>query len=745
MSVLTELKEYLLEKLDSTNANNPKANSGAVLLKMYEPYEEEMEKMLVNIIQTMTTLFSKETSDSPAGTSSLTNMSIKIGKHLYNYMGRTPVTWRDELRLGDLIVETFYNCGFINIDYPARRDSSHTVRVAPLWSRLSTIPQSAIQEIGLMATTFSPPTNISGPTQNGKALIKDRTEKETVLDTNTSFVRAINKLQQTGWRINERVFRALEREGGFISTKREKNEARELKRLSKLIEWKFVKAKANLMIDRQEDFYQYISADYRGRLYYNETFLNFQGSDSARGMMQFADPKPMGEDDTYWLAVHTAASYNQSYGIDEIPEWVTQDYRSYLEDEGLESISVDKMTLDDRVEWTQQNIQWILELGKTEQFAEDAEKKVAFLAACIEWYDYSTCEGEYLSCLPIGIDGSNNGWQHLGAISKDPKTGELVGLVPATIQKDFYVQTAKELINQTTDERLMEILSSMPMKSIRKGISKRGSMTRAYSAGASKIADNMFFDCRTEDYHEAYGIGQEDCNKFARLLIQAINTVCPGPLSTMAYFQGLAAFEIGKTGVDSKLVARRKELNRLSDPSSEELEELNEICLELEKQNEEIVYGNGKDRIKWSTPSGFEVEYVNWTMNNFRCLGTISGYRRVNHVVQQPSDKPDIRGFMCGISPNFIHSMDASHMSLVIDEWNGTFGAVHDSFSTHACDVDDLLALTKGKFIEMYDVDNFYDYIEDQLITNKTDLDVDQPDRGSLQIREIEDSDYFFA
>ena len=84
-------------------------------------------------------------------------------------------------------------------------------------------------------------------------------------------------------------------------------------------------------------------------------------------------------------------------------------------------------------------------------------------------------------------------------------------------------------------------------------------------------------------------------------------------------------------------------------------------------------------------------------------------------------------------------------MSLVIDEWNGTFGAVHDSFSTHACDVDDLLALTKGKFIEMYDVDNFYDYIEDQLITNKTDLDVDQPDRGSLRIREIEDSDYFFA
>ena len=403
------------------------------------------------------------------------------------------------------------------------------------------------------------------------------------------------------------------------------------------------------------------------------------------------------------------------------------------------------MTLDDRVEWTQQNINRIISLGQDCEFDHDAEKKVSFLACCIEWYDYSTCEGEYLSCLPIPIDGSNNGWQHLGAISKDSLTGELVGLVPMEIQKDFYVQTAKELINQTTDEHLISILSEMPMKKIRKGISKRGSMTRAYSAGAMKIAENMYFDCKVEDYHEDYGITQGDCNKFARLLIQAINTVCPGPLQTMAYFQALAAFEIGKTGVDPKLVARRKELNRLPDPTNEELEELNEICKTLEEQNECITYGNGNDLIAWSTPSGFDVVYENWTMNNFRCRGTISGYRQVNHVVQQPSDKPDIRGFMCGISPNFIHSMDASHMSLVIDEWNGTFGAVHDSFSTHACDVDDLLALTKGKFIEMYDVDNFYDYIEDQLITNKTDLDVDQPDRGSLRIREIEDSDYFFA
>ena len=52
----------------------------------------------------------------------------------------------------------------------------------------------------------------------------------------------------------------------------------------------------------------------------------------------------------FWLAVHTACSYNHSYNRDEIPEWCETDYASYLEKEGLDSISVDKMTLEDRVD-----------------------------------------------------------------------------------------------------------------------------------------------------------------------------------------------------------------------------------------------------------------------------------------------------------------------------------------------------------------------------------------------------------
>ena len=463
MSVLTELEEYIFEKLDDHVYNR---NTGIMLLKLYPEHREQMSRMFIVTIQVMQRLFTKETSDSPAGTSPLTNMSMKIGQFLFRYMDRTPVNWEEELRLGDLFVEAFYNCGFINIDYPARRDSSHIVRVAIKWAELSKIPESDLS-ISLQATELAQPPSIRGPNQNGRPILKDGGE----LDLESTFVKSLDKLQQTGWKINNRVFTALKKEKGFVSDKREKNEAREMKRLSKVVEWKFTKTKANLL--KNDKFYQYMSADYRGRLYYDEPFLNFQGSDISRGIMLFAEGKPIDESGNFWLAVHTANSYNKSYGIDEIPEWVTSDYRSHLEDEGLESISVDKFTLEDRATWTQQNIEEIIELGKTCQFDIEAEKKVTFLAACIEWYDYSI-NPDHLSYRPIGIDGSNNGWQHLGAFSKDPETGKLVGLIPAEIQQDFYVKTAKELIKQTTDERLMEILQSEHLQS------KLSSLTHVY-------------------------------------------------------------------------------------------------------------------------------------------------------------------------------------------------------------------------------------------------------------------------
>ena len=761
MSALNEVVEYMKHKVGKTHVDHPNANSGAVLLKLYDRWDEDMELITYKVLQIIQSHFTRDTTDSPVGTAALTNLSAKIGSFIHRFMNRDPIPWNMEIRLGDLFVEAFYNCGFVELYYPQIRDSSHIVSASSRWEELTDLPE-ILTKTNLQATSLDKPEDVSGMLQPPGVLIKGKLETDKI-DIDAQWVRAINRLQQTGWRINDRVYKAF-KDYSFVCDIQEEDEDLEKKRLSKKVEESFIKRKAKVLKD-VDVFYQYLDVDYRGRFYYIEPFLNFQGSDLARGIMEFAKAKPMTESGLQWLAIHTACSYNESFSKDEIPDWCEEDYAAYLEEEGLEDISVDKMTLSDRINWTNNNMGRIRKWGETLSFQEDAEKMVSLLACCIEWVEYHASVKRnqlHMTRLPIPIDGSNNGWQHLGAISKDPETGVLVGLIPVDIPKDFYVQTAKELKKLATDERLSEILTEMPMKKIRKGISKRGSMTRAYSAGASKIADNMFSDCKSAGYHTDYGITLDDCKKLAKLLVKAISTVCPGPLTTMGYLQKLAAFEIGKfekygpdgnpVGPEYKeLLTRQKELYVKKDKTDEELEELSDLTNQLSAYESRLVEGNGSKEITWTTPSGFHVVYENFQMATRKTRGTISGYTTynkqgvINHCAQVATDRPDVKGFMSGISPNFIHSMDASHMARVIDAWSGEFGAVHDSFSCHASDVEKLLAHTKQEFIEMYDVENFYDYIEDELITDKTNLTVTKLTPGSLDIQLVEPSDNFFS
>ena len=421
--------------------------------------------------------------------------------------------------------------------------------------------------------------------------------------------------------------------------------------------------------------------------------MNFQGSDLARSLLSFSKSKLVTPSGLRWMKIHCASSYNESFLKGDIPSWCTSDYKTHLDAEGLDDISVDKMTLRDRELWVDNNYAKAY-LTAMKGHLYNCEKPVAFLASCIELLKYKESDGHYYSNLPIPVDGSNNGWQHLGAISKDEQTAGLVGLIPVGIQNDFYVQTAKMLISITKDETRRSILESMPMKKIRKGVSKRGSMTRAYSAGAQKISENMFQDCIKYDYCVEYGITEEVCKGLARDLVKAIKLVCPGPLRTMKFLQQLATDRLDQ----------------------------------------------GYGYLTWTSPSGFPVIYTCNHQRSERQRGTISGLGQINHVAKVDTSVADRRGFMCGISPNFIHSQDAAHLSLVIQQFDGDFGAVHDSFSTHASDVEELLTITKSVFISMYNEDNYFNNIQTRIEATAI-----QPELGSLNIEDVEKSDYFFA
>lgn len=713
---------YLQEKILGVNLKNPKAN---VACKLLYPHTEELQELCDIARRVLLVKTYRIDQGMYRGKAKLLATAYNIGKEISIYIGLEDLYAENLIRIGCLFIE-----GMMVTNRSIHAGKDEDFKGSPLKAPLVLmLTKNFEEELGEMEfygddTTEMPIPRISSLIQgNNRPLIKRWGEGKTnaflrLLKDDPAFVKGADVLQQTAWQINEGVFEVL---NGQL--KEYLIDPDHTRCVSKALANRFIFRKAEHWLGKT--FYQYVDFDFRGRVYYREAFMNYQGSDLSRGLMQFAEGKPLGESGSFWLAVHTACSFNEKYEINDIPDWCTADYRTFLNKQGLTDISVDKMTLEDRAMWTKMNMKRILSddpFGGVSGF-EKVEKPVLALACCLEWRKIEEQGDDYLCHLPIPIDGSNNGWQHLGALSKDTDTGRLVSLVPCEIPDDFYVTTAQKLLEyipEWFEER------DIPMKHIRKGISKRGSMTKAYSAGIEATAENMWADIKKDDFDSLYNITESDCKMLSIHLDKAIREVCPGPLSVMKYLQDLAQHELNTT--------------------------------------------NGT-KIKWTTPSGFPViqEYLLEKDIKFRanikppkgelwpkewkfgrnikvgdeivgCNGEVflSGIVYLEGVAKRQKAAS-------AISPNFIHSMDAAHMAIVLENWDGAFGAVHDSFSCHACDVEALMTITRQAFVHMYGMDNPLDMARDMILTNPEDFEDNQPELGTLDIQEVMNSDFFFA
>jgi len=731
--------QYLSERVSKVILNSDKIfNEGARLLAHHPTWEYDLERFINESWDSLLRYAIRNKNATHSASVKLTFASDLIGKRIARDIGADETNIKSTLALGDLMLETFLQEDLIEIfrEYEGRR--------APYMVRI-TGDVDAVRPV-LIGTSFTPLEPIRG-------LRSPLTKEPFVKGWNNAnkfheyldapFIRSLNALRSQAWRLNEPVLRVLmmnppdtsmdlvdddgviytyqfNRQHGklpdclkhmdgtpFLGMK----DAKLQRMMSKMFEYNQVVAKATMVKENGGVFYQEVSCDYRGRVYYAEPFLEFQGSDISRSLFLFAEDKPVGPDGAFWLYVHAATSYNESFTVDQLRglKWTTTNYVQYLKSEGLDTISVDKMTIKDRYNWTQANLsRFMCPKTNTPIFQTNAEKPYAFLAACLEIAAYSADTENYCSGLPIPIDGSNNGWQHLAAMAKDKHAGLLVSLTPSKLQQDFYVAVAKDLVKLMPDwfeER------KIPMKHIRKGIAKRGSMTRAYSAGKTRIAKNMYDDCHVEGFTVQYNISEDDCEQLAGNLIKAINQVCAGPLKTCKFLQKICSHELD----------------------------------------------NGRKELTWTTPSGFPVVYKANLQHERKQRGTIRGIAgnkdgRIMHVVRvdvlskDSGEKvPCRRSFASGISPNFVHSMDAAHMHNTINVFKGTFAAVHDSFATHASDVPLLRDVTKMTFIAQYDVENFFDIIQDRVMLYQDTFEYPQPELGRLNIKGIMDSDYFFC
>lgn len=440
-------------------------------------------------------------------------------------------------------------------------------------------------------------------------------------------------------------------------------------------------------------FFYVHNLDWRGRAYPVSTFLNPQGTDSDKALLQFADGKALGDNGARWLAIH-----------------------------GANTFGIDKVRFEDRVQWVEDNHDRILEAAMNpldgSRWWADADSPYMFLAFCYEWLAFSMHidmgkdQEEFISYLPCSWDGACNGLQNFSALLLDEVGGAAVGLVPSDKPSDIYTEVADASndIMQEEAEAGSEMGKKWAGKMTRK-LAKPNTMTTPYGAtkrGMCQQLDGVFQKIRTEAIAQGQEPGEPiqlaDCQYLANTNYQAIGRVVVAAHAAMDWL----------------------------------------------KEAAKIAASNGLP-VFWNAPSGLKVLQSYREQVGSKVDFTVAG-KRIQLVLKADGDKLDGRKQSAGISPNFIHSLDAAHMMRTVSycraEGMSHFAMIHDSYGSHAGDAENMRFNLRKAFVDQYSAPVLADFREQLVGQLPPELAKDLPmlpPMGTLDLNGVLTSEYFFA
>lgn len=182
-------------------------------------------------------------------------------------------------------------------------------------------------------------------------------------------------------------------------------------------------------------FYLPWKADHRGRIYPETPWFSPQGGDLQRALLEFAHGQVLNEAGASALRRHGANLVKRS---------------RLLTDLGINDRSV--LTLDERERWTLSHEADILASAVnplSEPFWRDvADKPMQFLAFCLAYKHWKDAPDAPIH-LPVQIDGTCNGIQHIAALTGDRALAEAVNVLPSAdgLPADIYTELAQAARN----------------------------------------------------------------------------------------------------------------------------------------------------------------------------------------------------------------------------------------------------------------------------------------------------------
>ncbi|XP_057494062.1 DNA-directed RNA polymerase 1B, mitochondrial-like isoform X2 [Actinidia eriantha] len=363
---------------------------------------------------------------------------------------------------------------------------------------------------------------------------------------------------------------------------------------------------------------------------------------------------------------------------------------------------VDKLSYDGRIAFTENHLDDIFDSAdrplEGRRWWLGAEDPFQCLATCINLAEAlrSSCPETTISHMPVHQDGSCNGLQHYAALGRDKLGAAAVNLVAGDKPADVYSGIAARVLDimqrdaqndPATDPNALR--ARLLINQVDRKLVKQTVMTSVYGVtyiGArDQIKKRLKERCAIED----------DTELFAASCYAAKTTLI---------------------ALGEMFEAARSIMNWLGDCAKV-------IALENEP-------------VRWITPIGLPV------VQPYRKLG-----RYMVLTLQRETDKVMVKRQRTAFPPNFVHSLDGSHMmmtAVACKEAGLNFAGVHDSYWTHACDVDKMNRILREKFVKLYEEPILENLLESFQKTFPTLNFPPLPERGDFDLREVLESPYFF-
>jgi DNA-directed RNA polymerase len=414
------------------------------------------------------------------------------------------------------------------------------------------------------------------------------------------------------------------------------------------------------------EFYVPHNMDFRGRAYPVAGIFNHMGADHARALCIFAEGKELGEVGLSWLKIHLTNTFgNDKISLEE-REQFAMDQIDNIRD------SVEK-PLDGRRWWM------------------SAEDPWQCLATCMELVAAldSPDPTKFISHLPIHQDGTCNGLQHYAALGGDTLGAAQVNLVPSRRPADIYTQVAQLVAAELERDVALGIPEAKLLQGkITRKIVKQPVMTNVY--GVTHYGAKLQIQKRLDDIFPLSNTGVHN-----------------GDLAwyiTNKIFKVFGDMFSGATKIQDWLGECAGTISTSLSP--EQIDDVRVFFRKSKAQANAELKVSFQSSVIWTTPLNLPVVQPYREVKSTPVHTALQTYVSLkaptaNYTVKKRKQK-------AAFPPNFIHSLDATHMmlsALKCSEQSLTFAAVHDSFWTHAADVPALGVILRDAFVQMHSED----------------------------------------